>query len=174
MITTGVNMELKYGQILFEGKRLDEVANEIWAMNSTQVKELGAHLWTVCFNDNPTKVFDELWVKIGERHDYFHAERQKYFDSIIRERGGFRHGKYPYVLDVDSLPAAQAVFGDLVVAVYLPMNNLNQTSIDISETDETRYIDLDARTIVIEFVNGHRVEYSNSEWGTIALLKPTI
>jgi hypothetical protein len=166
-------MELKYGQILFNGKRLDEVANEIWTMNSTQIKELIEHLWTSTgFDENPTHVFDELWPKIGERHEYFHSERQRYFDLIIAERGGFRHGKFPYFLDIDSLPAAQAVFGDLVVAVYLKMNHNGEiTSLLPQETDETKYIDVDNQTVVIEFVNGHRVEYSNSEWGTIALLK---
>jgi len=87
--------------------------------------------------------------------------------------------KDAYILkEVDAVTKiAQNIFGDIVHKVYYAESHY--AHVDLADTiaridrsiaqsfhSETS-IDQDARNIVIEFVNGRKVFFSNSEWGAM-------
>lgn len=72
---------------------------------------------------------------------------------------------------------AQNIFGDIVQKVYyadLHYNHVDEAqtiatidkAIENASNSETS-IDQDTRTIIIEFINGRKVVFSNSEWGSM-------
>jgi hypothetical protein len=170
-------MKVEYGQMLLNGKRADEVAHDVWFYNETQLQELSMMLIDLGIeSDFDTEDgFEELWFLIGIRSEYFEAERSREIDERIAERGGFRHGKdlnQQIFLSNDVVTqAAKVIFGDIAVAGYVRVAACEKKGVSVFENEESYQLNCDAEDVVIEFSNGRRVEFSNSEWGAITLLK---
>lgn len=170
-------MKLEFAQQLFEGKRMDEVLHDVQFMNEKQVSDLSNRLFALTYDVLvDEEEYRDVWDEIFKRHDYHLALRKAKIDARIAELGGFRHGEQDqaYVKRDDSLPAVKQVFGDIAVAVYQQEydhgESINDT-LTVIDTDHDVQISCDAENIVIEFVNGNRVEFSNSEWAAISRLK---
>jgi hypothetical protein len=170
-------MELHYAQQLFQGKRMDEVMHDIQFMNEKQVQELSERLFELTvYQGLSSSVYDELWGEISKRREYYLNLRRERLSKKIAEVGGFRHGqlKKAFIKRDDSLPAVQQVFGDIAVAVYqeeLDHDNTVRRALTVYDANDSLQISCDAEDIVIEFANGARVEFSNSEWAAISRLK---
>jgi hypothetical protein len=179
MVKTGERkMDVIYGQQLIDGKRLDEIMNEVTFMNETQLTDTMASFWDLMHVlGHPQTGLDDIYIEFDKRIRYFAELRNQAVDALIADVGGFRHGSdnQAFVKNDNLLDVVKQIFGDLAVAVYTTMTDVNkiqdEESIMIHETDTEVQLGFDTTSFVIEFVNGNRVEFTNSEWASMNRLK---
>jgi hypothetical protein len=144
-------------------------------LTEQQARDLNYFLTTVFVGKKKNDYTSKLQVAAQARLQSFQDARRKRVDDIIEKHGGFRHGRhgYPYVGNEVVTAAAKAIFGDIAVTGYAQMLNPDKPSWPDAHTENDEEVSLtcDQKTVVVEFVNGRRVEFTASEWGAISLLK---
>lgn len=89
--------------------------------------------------------------------------------------------KYLLKEDKNMTKVAKNIFGDIVNNAYYAEINysfipeeetiLKLDKLILNSVHKEEEIDQDAKVIVIEFINGKRVIFHNSEWGSMSALK---
>lgn len=66
-------MLVKYGQMTIDGKRIDEIKDDVWTYNERQLTELSNELLRICYNDGLfSNIFDDVWHEIYKRRRFYH------------------------------------------------------------------------------------------------------
>lgn len=167
-------MKLEIAQQLVNGKRLDELVNEIWCMNPAQVNELADALFKFMNlkEDYDNEPYIELWDRIALRYDYFQKLRYAARRQLIVTTGGFEHDGRYFVPATYALESYQRVFGDKLVAVYQEYNDNELRDLTpVRETVNTAELDIEPHVTVVEFDDKRRIAFKCSEWGEIYLMK---
>ena len=66
-------MLVKYGQMTIDGKRIDEIKNDVWTYNERQLTDLSNELLNICYKDGLfSNIFDDVWNEIYKRRIFYH------------------------------------------------------------------------------------------------------
>lgn len=67
---------------------------------------------------------------------------------------------------------ARGIFGDVVISAYIECYDKKDLQITANKysklKDDEKVLDYDHDTIILEFKNGNKVRFTNSEWASIS------
>jgi hypothetical protein len=185
-------MDNKYGSMLVDGKRVDELLLSVPFMNATQCGELTGVLFDIAITLDEAEVetieeamlgFEEVSTAINTRFDFFAKQVSDEVDAGVASGKYIRAGHNVYERHVNGLLALRSIFGDLVTEVYVDRNYLAHKQLESRAFEEERIIqttinsdenlelDISGMNMLVQFTDGRLIEMTNSEWGMFTRIK---
>jgi hypothetical protein len=187
-------MELKYGDVLVDGIRLDNLANvhipvmtqdELGyfvdrlqgAMDALGIDRFNEESWADTY-------FKPAWQAVDDRYNHFAEIEEAEIQQGVASGKYIRQEYRVYQRDVNALSAVRQFFGDgMVNDVFVDRQHLEHLrhsgeacgheTVIMSKINHADQLELDVSgmNMIIVFTNGRKIEMTNSEWGSWVKLK---
>jgi len=179
-------MDNKYGSMLINGKRVDELTLEIPFMNVAQCYSFSNAIldMSAAAEDVQEGGYNETIEGLSEPFEAVIARQEVLAVATAAEvERGIDSGRLikvdhtVYERSVHALLAMRSMFGDLVTDVFVDQQYLEHQALESRAFGEERIIkaeinndeqlemDISGLNMIVQFADGRRIEMTNSEWG---------
>jgi hypothetical protein len=185
-------MDNKYGSMLINGKRVDELTLEIPFMNVAQcyafanaILDIGAAAEEVReggYNETIEGLTEPFEALIA-RQEILAVATTVEVERGIATGQLIKVNHTIYERHCNGLLALRSIFGDMVTDVYVDRNYLLHKQIESQAFGEERIIkaeinvdenielDIGGMNMVVKFTDGRLIEMTNSEWGAFTRIQ---